>query len=243
MALEKSKVDLPLALQKRRLDLEKLRVQRTRSQDRLTKLLADRELFVVKSPADGIVYYGKCSRGKFSDSTTLAENLRPHGNVQANQVIMTVVEPRPMFIRASAAEDQLHYLRPGLRGTATPTGYPDLRLATSVDRVSDIPVSPGSFDTRLKVSLDRKAKWLMPGMTCDVKLIPYLNKDAITVPPKAVMTDELDAEKHYVWLVDKDGKAKKRDVTLGEKTDKQVEILKGLSEGDKVLLEAPKDSK
>jgi hypothetical protein len=30
-------------------------------------------------------------------------------------------------------------------------------------------------------------------------------------------------------------------VTLGEKTDKSVEIRKGLAEGEKVLLEAPKE--
>ena len=44
-------------------------------------------------------------------------------------------------------------------------------------------------------------------------------------------------------MLEKDGKPKKRAVTLGEKTDKQVEILKGLAEGDKVLLEAPKEEK
>ena len=76
---EKNKVELPLALQKQRLELEKLRVQRERADDRLKKLLADRELMTVKSPIDGIVYYGKCVRGKFSDSTSLAESLRRNG--------------------------------------------------------------------------------------------------------------------------------------------------------------------
>jgi len=240
---EKNKIGLPLALQKQRLELEKLREQRSRSEDRLNRLLADRQSMTVKSPADGIVYYGKCVRGKFSDSTMLAENLRPHGSVQANQVVMTVVEPRPMFVRAAAAEERLHYLRPGLKGTATPVGYPDQKLAVTVDRVSDVPASPGSFDARLKVALDKKAKGLMPGMACKVKLVPYLKKDALTVPPKAVMTDELDEQKHYVYVPEKDGKPQKRPVTLGEKTDKQVEILKGLAEGDKVLLEAPQEEK
>ena len=92
-------------------------MQRERTDERLKKLLADRELMTVKSPLDGIVYYGKCVRGKFSDSTTLAENLRRNGSIPPNQVVMTVVEPRPMFIRATVAEDQLHYLRPGSRAS------------------------------------------------------------------------------------------------------------------------------
>ena len=46
-----------------------------------------------------------------------------------NQVVMTVVQPRPMFIRASVPEEQLHYSGPDLKGIATPTGYPDLKIA------------------------------------------------------------------------------------------------------------------
>jgi HlyD family secretion protein len=238
---EKSKVELPLSQQKQRLELAKLRLQGQRTEEKLKKLAADRELMTVKSPIDGIVYYGKAVRGKFSDSTTLAESLRNRGSILPNHVVMTVVEPRPMFIRAAAAEEELHWLRPGLKGTATPTGYPSLKLATAIDDLGDVPTSPGSFDVRLTVVLDEKAKRLMPGMTCKVKMVPYRKKDVIAVPTKAVFPDESNDERHFVWVLDKDGKPQRRDVKLGEKTDKQIEIRKGLNEGEKVLLEAPKD--
>jgi multidrug efflux pump subunit AcrA (membrane-fusion protein) len=240
---EKNKIELPLALEKQRLELKKLHVQWERSDEKLKKMLGDRELMTVKSPIDGTVYYGKCVRGKFSDSSSLAENLRHNGSIQSNQVVMTVVQTRPMFIQATASEEQLYRLRPGLKGTATPTGYPDLRLPTAVDRVADVPTAPGSFDVRLNVALDRQAKWLMPGMTCKVKLVVSLKKDAISVPLKAVASDELDEQKHFVYVQPKDGKPRKQAVTLGEKTDKQAEILKGLAVGDRILGEAPKDEK
>ena len=141
---------------------------------------------------------------------------------------MTIVEPRPMFVRATVDENQLSDLRPGLKGTATPTGYPDLNLPVTLDDVSDIPISPGNFDARLTVDLRGKTKLLMPGMTCKVKLVAYLKRSAITVPPKAIITDELDDQKHSVQVLEKDGKTRDRPVTLGRKTDKQVEIVKGL---------------
>jgi multidrug efflux pump subunit AcrA (membrane-fusion protein) len=240
---DKDKIDLPLAAQKHRMELKKLRVGRERAEEKLKRLLDDRELLTVQSPIDGIVYYGKCVRGKFSDSASLAENLRPNGVIAPNQVVMTVVQPRPMFVRATAPEDQLHRLRPGLKGIATPTGYPELRLPATVDRVSDVPTASASFDARLSVVLDRKAKGMMPGMTCKVKLVPYLKKDALSVPVGAVDADELDEQKHFVHVLQKDGKPKKQAVTLGEKTDKQAEILQGVAEGDKVLREPPKDEK
>ena len=63
------------------------------------------------------------------------------------------------------------------------------------------------------------------------------------MPSKAVITDDLDEQKQYVYVLEKDGKAVKCSVTVGKKTDKQVEILSGLTDGAQVLLEAPKDQK
>jgi multidrug resistance efflux pump len=240
---EKSKVELPLALQKQRLELDRMQLQQTRTEERLTRLLADRELMTVESPADGIVYYGKFSRGKAADSTGMSEALGGRGAIQPNQVVMTIVEPRPMFIRATAEENQLSDLRAGLKGTATPAGYPELNLPVTLDDVSDIPISPGSFDARLTVDLRGKTKLLLPGMNCKVKLVAYLNHHALTVPPKAVITDELDDQKHSVQVLEKDGKTKDRPVILGRKTEKQVEIVGGLHEGDQVVLEPATEDK
>ena len=238
---EKNKIEIPLALEKQQLDMKKLRVQWERTDEKLRKMLADRELLTVKSPIDGTVYYGKCVKGKFSDSSSLADSLRRNGSIAAGQVVMTVVQLRPMFIEATATEEQLGRLRPGLKGIATPTGFPELRLPAAVDRVADLPTALGSFDARLSVVLDRQAKLLMPGMTCKVKLVAYQKKDALSVPLKAVATDELDEQQHFVYVQPKQGKPRKQPVTLGQKTDKQVEILKGLAAGDRILAEAPKD--
>ncbi|MCD4727364.1 MAG: hypothetical protein K8R46_06875, partial [Pirellulales bacterium] len=84
------------------------------------------------------------------------------------------------------------------------------------------------------------SKLLMPGMTCKIKLVPYLKRDAILVPPKVIVTDELDDRKRSVQVLGEDGKPKTRPVTVGRRTDKQVEILKGLKEGEKVVLEPSK---
>jgi HlyD family secretion protein len=81
----------------------------------------------------------------------------------------------------------------------------------------------------------------MPGMTCKMKMVPYLKRDALCVPPSCIVTDEADEHKQSVEVLDKDGKPVSRPVTVGRKTEKQVEILEGLKEGDKVVLEPDKD--
>jgi len=240
LAWEKKRVELPLALQKQKLEMKKLRVKRSLSEEKLQRLLVDRKMMTVKSPADGIVYYGQCLRGRPANSDALAKALRRNGTIQPNQVVMTVIQPRPMRICATVPEAKLHDLYPGLKGIATPTGYPKLKLPVTFDRASDIPISPGNFDVRLTVNLKGKTKLLMPGMTCKVKLVAYLKKNALTVPPKALVTDELNEQKQSVQVLGKDGKPKNRPVTVGRKTTEKVEILKGLHEGDRVVLEPKK---
>jgi multidrug resistance efflux pump len=243
LLVEKDRLTLPVALQKQRLDLEKAKILRARADEKLTKLMADREMMTVRAPVDGVVYYGKCVRGRWGAGTAGAEELRRGGSVMPNAVIMTVVQPRPIFVRTVVAEKDLCNVRPGLKGTAVAKACPDVKLTAILDRVAAVPSSGGTYDARATVALAPAAQALMPGMNCDVKLTVYEKKDALTVPPAAVATDESDDQKHHVFVPDKGGKPVKRAVTIGKKTDKLLEIVKGLREGEEILAEAPKDKK
>lgn len=235
-----AKVELPIALMQQRLSLAALQLARKRSDEKLANLVADRAAMVVKAPLSGIVYYGQCTGGKVSASSTTAAALKPGGTLAAKKVFMTIVQPRPMLIRATVAESKLQHVRPGIKGTAKPAGYPDIEMTVIVDSVSAIPVTAGNFASKITVATDRRSEAVMPGMTCKVTLVAYENKEALTVPPKALKTDDSDAKKQYVNVLDKDGKSQRRNVKVGRKTATKVEILEGLAEGDEVLLDAPK---
>ncbi len=240
---DKSTKTLPLALKRARLELDQLKVQKGKDDERLKDLLADREMMVIKAPAEGVVYYGQFKRGEWSGASSVAEKLEPGASITPKSVFMTVVKPRPMFIRIMVPEKNLHQFRTGLKGTVNPTGYPDLKLDATVTAIDAVPITAGSFEASLRINLDGRAEALMPGMSCNVKFVPYLKRNALTVPPSAVHTDELDEEKHYVCLLTKDGEQKKRSVTIGKKTEDKVEILVGVEAGDEVLKEFPKDKR
>jgi RND family efflux transporter MFP subunit len=243
MQWNKDRLELPQNLSKARMELERAKIQNARAHEKLAKMEADREAMIIKAPTDGTVYYGRCQRGKFAEAPVIAEVLRRGGAIQPNQVFMTVVDGGPLGIRASVAEDQLSKVAKGNDGIATPTADPELKWDATVEEVSGVPMSPGSFDVRLSVSPEKPAKQIVAGMTCKVKLTPYSKSDALVVPPKTVFSDPDNEEEKYVWLLGKDNKAEKHPVKVGKQTDKAVEIRKGLSEGDKILLEAPKDEK
>jgi len=241
LTLDEANATLPLALQRSRLELEKLKAQHHKDEDRLEKLEADRAMMEVKAPSDGVVYYGRFNRGEWSGAAAGAEKLRLGGSVTANDVFLSIVKPRPLVVRVNVPEKEIHQLHRGLKGEVRPTGYPEMKLAATVAELGAIPFNSGSFEARLKVSAGAQAQGLVPGMSCSVKFVPYLNRKALTVPPSAVHTDELDDQKHFVMQVTEDGKQRKRRVTIGKKTETQVEILVGLEEGDEVLKQFPKD--
>jgi multidrug efflux pump subunit AcrA (membrane-fusion protein) len=241
IGLNLAKISVPVALGKQRLEMEKLRVEHKQAAEHLRKLREDRALMNVKSPADGIIYYGKCSRGKWSGSGS--EPLHRGNSISSGEVFMTLVQARPLLVRVSVPESEIQHVHGGLQAVVEPTAYSGVRLPAIVQRVGTVPMTAGSFDGELTVALDGKAEGVMPGMACEVKMVPYKKLDALTVSPKAVFGDDFDAEHQYVYVATKTdkGKPEKRAVTVGKRNDKQVEILSGLQEGDEVLAERPKD--
>lgn len=242
LAADKAKVVLPLTLAQQRLEVERLKQERAKSQEKLKKLTADRALMTLRAPTDGVVYFGQCVLGKWSGAESAAKSLRKGGMVQSNDVFMTIVKPRPLFARVSVPEKHIAVVRPESEAKIETAAYPNVKLAASVVQVDNIP-SSGDFNARLSIALKKNAPLLMPGMSCTAKIFPYVKKNALTVPASAVFTDELDDEKRYVYLAGDKGKARKRRVTVGQKSENRVEILKGLVAGDRILLERPKSEK
>jgi len=243
IVLARTKVRVPTELGRKRLELAKLRYEQSKADERLAKLQHDRSLMEIKAPEAGVVYYGRAVRGEWNGASSMAEQLRRGGNLSAHQAFMTIVSPRPMFVRAKLPEKELAHVSTGQQGKAIPTGFPDMKLVAAVAQVSPIPISEGQFDARVTVDLGGANSALVPGMQCSVKLVPYRQAEAIAVPSKAVFTDELDDSKHYVHVVDDEGEPTRRDVTVGKVSGDDTEITAGLSAGEKILLEKPDPSK
>jgi HlyD family secretion protein len=239
IALGKANATLPLMLNQKRLTLSKMKYDRDKAADRLTKLKRDREAMTVKSPADGLVYYGRCLRGQWTTASTMADKLQRGGQIQPQEVVLTIVQPKSLFVRAEAEEKDLGYLRPGTEAKAIATAHPEVKLKARIESASAVPVTPGKFLARVAVEIQQEANPLMPGMACSVKLVPYLKALALTVPASAVFTDELDEEHHYVYATGEGGEPVKRSVKVGKKTHQKAEILEGLKEGEEILLHKP----
>jgi HlyD family secretion protein len=237
--LKQAKIVLPLALKKARLDIAKAKIEYERMEKRLNDLLADRVFMTVKAPATGTLYYGECVDGRWTGMTS-ASSFDRGSMVPTKKTFMTIVDTRPLVIRSTVGEKDVRNMREGVKGKATPTAYPEARLETVLAEIAAVPDAQNNFNTKLMVT-EQGSLGVMPGMSCSVKLVVYKKDKAITIPPTALGTDSVDDSKHFVHVVGKDGKSAKRDVTIGERNAKAIEILKGLAAGDKVLKTCPPD--
>lgn len=223
---------IPMTLEQKRLSLAKAKYDRARAVEKLANLKKDRGLFTVKAPADGVVYWGKCTQGAWSSSPT---KLLKGGTVTGDEVFMTIVKPGPLFVRASVDEKDSRALKAEQVCRVAPGAFPDVRLTGKVQRVALVPVG-GGYDVRVAVAPNDVG--IVPGMSAAVKAIAYEKADALTLPAGSVFADEVDDEKHYVFKVTA-GKAEKVAVKTGKKAGSKVEILEGLAAGDEVLKDKP----
>jgi multidrug efflux pump subunit AcrA (membrane-fusion protein) len=241
-ALDKSQSQtaLSLGLKRARYELEQLKKARTKSLDKHAKLLADRALMEIKSPADGIVFYGQNVNGRWSDTQTLINKYEPHNDVSAGSILMTIVKRRPVYVTSTVEEGKRPDVADGQKAKITLPAEGRDPLTGEVKSISTIPISPGKFEIDFDLEQDQIPDWVVPGMSCKAQITIYDKQEALIVPKAAVRDDEDNEDQKYVWLVDpEDGDARpeRRNVKLGKRKGDEVEILDGLNKGDVISLE------
>jgi hypothetical protein len=149
---------------------------------------------------------------------------------------------RPLVIQTNVTEKNVVDVKAGAAVNIVPTAEDETKIAGQVAEVSMLPVGEGQFPLNVAVTGD-VPEWVVPGMTCKVKVTTYTKDDALTVPASAVRTDEEDKEKKYV-LVQVEGadEPQRRDVKVGKTNDGKTEILEGVQAGDQVLIGDPKST-
>lgn len=241
IANDRAQAALPLNLTQKRLSREKLKQELEKSRERYAKLKHDRTLTTIVAPTDGIVYYGRATYGQFPSipGNPILARLTVGGSLSAEDVFMTIVAPKPTVVYATVDEKDLHLLKAGQTGKATPAAYPDLRLTCKVREVDPVRLPTGSFLTVVALEGDVSAG-LRPAMNCTVKVPVYEKRDALLLPTTAVQREDGDEDQTYVNLVE-EGKTVKRPVKVGKTMGTKTEILDGLKVDDEVLAAKPEE--
>jgi membrane fusion protein, multidrug efflux system len=100
-------------------------------------------------------------------------------------------------------------------------------------------INPNNRSFGIEVSVPNPDNLLRPNQVAKLKIIDYVNKDAVVVPTNVIQEDGKGNQ--YVYVVKgsngKTGTAKKVIVTVGKSSDNVTEVLSGLSANDIIVTE------
>ena len=157
-------------------------------------------------------------------------------------LLTTVVSQDPIYVYFDADENSyLRYKEQERRsersaqdnavhvGLANENGYPH---AGTVDFL-DNQVNPSLGTVRARAVLPNPDRIFTPGLYARVQFVSGQKATALLIDDKAVLTDQ---DRKYVYVVDKDGKAQRKDIVLGRMVEGLRAVQSGLSADDKVVV-------
>jgi RND family efflux transporter MFP subunit len=172
-------------------------------------------------------------------SGTIDEVFAEKGQVVApsQQGLMRIVNLGNMYVSTSVPESYIGKLKVGDQVDVYLTSL-NKTYKGKVRQVGNF-INPNNRSFGIEVSLPNPDNLLRPNQVAKLKIVDYVNKNAIVVPTAVIQEDGTGSK--YVYKVEgsngKTGTAKKVIVEVGKSSDNVTEIKSGLSADDIIVTE------
>jgi cobalt-zinc-cadmium efflux system membrane fusion protein len=183
------------------------------------------QLYSLRSPLGGVV---------------LEKNINPGQEVRPDQMLASapqlfaplflVSDPSKLWVVMDATEKELKSVEAGQEVIIRGSAYPDRAFTGVIDYVSDS-LDPASRTVKIRVKVPNPDRALKGEMLVTVE-IPQRLASGVQVPVSAIF---LKGDDHYVFVQSGPGEFLKKQVRLGPQTEKDVVVLDGVHQGDKVV--------
>lgn len=197
---------------------------------RLKAALVDLDRATIEAPIDG-----RISRPEITEGNLVT--------AQAAPLLTTIVSENNIYADFEV-DDQtyLTFVRKGAgQGVSAEREIP-VRLFLKGDgkpyegtiKSFDNKISPTSGTIRARAVFTNDDGALLPGMFARVQIGSVDTENKITIPEKAVLTDQ---NRKFVYVVGEDSAAAYREIKLGDTVGPDRIVLSGLAPGDKVIVD------
>jgi len=153
------------------------------------------------------------------------------GQVTINQKVFTVADYDTLFARIYVPEKEIKKVSIGQKARITVEAFPDQSFWGRVKMISPV-VDPASGTVKVTIEIPKRQTELLPGMFASVYIITETHPQALVIPKRALL---LESETDRVFVC-QEGVARQREVKLGFSDQDRVEVLKGLEEGEQVVI-------
>jgi len=202
----------------------------------LARLQTQIENCKLYAPQSGQVVYANTRDGRSSDQVLIEVG----ATVRERQAIINLPDLDAMKVNARIHESRISMIRAGLSAIVKIDAAPTEEFHGVIDTVSSVPSSVNNFnrdlkeyDAILRLTDDlAKINQLRPGLTATVEILVDQRNDILQAPVQSLVSI---LDQRFMYVLTKDG-PELRDVKIGESNERTVEILEGVQEGDRVVM-------
>ncbi len=199
---------------------------------RLEKLKQQLEKMTIVAPIAGILHYGDPRERWWS------EQVKVGNDVYSGNTLFTLPDLREMQAVVRVHEADIDLVKLELPVNVALESLKGRSLKGKVTEIASVANSDGS-DARsfeVVITLEPSEAALRAGVTAKAEIQVETLPDCLVIPIHAAFAE---SGKHYAFVVNATG-FEKREIELGKNNVYLVNIVKGLAEGDRVLLFDPR---
>ncbi len=200
-----------------RATLDTATAERDAARGRLQAIEARLADTLIKAPFAGVVGLRNVSVGSY---------------VRPGDVITTLDDISVLNGDFTVPERYLGLLKAGLKLSVEVAAYPGEMFEGQVASV-DTRIDPATRAVKVRAELVNADGRLRPGMLMSVSLL-VSERDALSVPESALIAQ---GDKRFVFRIGAENKAERVEVKTGLVLPGQVEIVEGVAEGDRIVIE------
>ncbi len=151
--------------------------------------------------------------------------------VQPGMSIANVVDIAKLKVAVNVAENEVFKLKPGDQVTLNTDIYPGVTFAGQIRNISS--KGDESHTYRVEIGMENNVENpLKAGMFARLTFPAITRKNTLAIPRESILGSVRNPQ---VFVV-QDGVAKLRDITPGDEIGAHLEVVKGLSEGETVVV-------
>ena len=239
MALERATRKAKADIVQAEADLKARNAEYKRQKDKLSKIQDQIKKTKIYAPAAGLVIYATSAKG--GGWRHSVEPLDEGQEVRERQELIYLPTTEFALAEVNVHESNLEKVRVGLLTIISIDALPGKRVLGRVAHIAPLPdaqsmwMNPDLKVYNTQIHLENSGSALRTGMSCQAEIIIERYKDAVYIPVQAVLRVK---GKPTVYVVDGD-RVTPREVQIGMDNNRMIRIIRGLEEGEVVLLTPP----
>ncbi|MEM8779143.1 MAG: efflux RND transporter periplasmic adaptor subunit [Cyanobacteria bacterium P01_G01_bin.49] len=197
----------------------------------LEKVVIQFQDTAIRAPFDGIVTQKYATPGAFVTPTTSASSTAS----ATSSSILAIAQG--LEVIAKVPEVDIGMIQPGQPVNIKADAFPNKEFQGQVTRIApEAIVEQNVTSFEITVGLKTGEKELLSKMNVDVIFLGQQITDALVVPTVSIVTQEGETG---VMIPDEKNNPQFKAVTIGQVLDEKIQILSGLTPGEKVFIDIP----